>query len=94
MIENKFEQLGLSEEVLKAIKDMGFSKPSQIQEKAIPILLTGVDAIGQAQTGTGKTLAFGSVLLSKIKPIDDRFPQAIILSPTRELAMQIHESYW
>ena len=91
MIENKFEQLGLSEEVLKAIKDMGFSKPSQIQEKAIPILLTGVDAIGQAQTGTGKTLAFGSVLLSKIKPIDDRFPQAIILSPTRELAMQIHE---
>ena len=53
--------------------------------------MTGVDAIGQAQTGTGKTLAFGSVLLSKIKPIDDRFPQAIILSPTRELAMQIHE---
>ena len=91
MIENKFEQLGLSEEVLKAIKDMGFSKPSQIQEKAIPVLLTGVDAIGQAQTGTGKTLAFGSVLLSKIKPIDDKFPQAIILSPTRELAMQIHE---
>ena len=71
MIENKFEQLGLSEEVLKAIKDMGFSKPSQIQEKAIPVLLTGVYAIGQAQTGTGKTLAFGSVLLSKIKPTDD-----------------------
>lgn len=61
MIENKFEQLGLSNEVLKAIVDMGFSKPSQIQEKAIPVLLTGVDIIGQAQTGTGKTLAFGSV---------------------------------
>ena len=64
MIENKFEQLGLSNEVLKAIEDMGFSKPSQIQEEAIPVLLTGVDVIGQAQTGTGKTLAFGSVLLS------------------------------
>ena len=91
MIENKFEQLGLSNEVLKAIVDMGFSKPSQIQEKAIPVLLTGVDIIGQAQTGTGKTLAFGSVLLSKIEPANDKLPQAIILSPTRELAMQIHE---
>ncbi|MFQ8706774.1 MAG: DEAD/DEAH box helicase [Thomasclavelia sp.] len=91
MIENKFEQLGLSNEVLKAIEDMGFSKPSQIQEEAIPVLLTGVDAIGQAQTGTGKTLAFGSVLLSKISPSNDKLPQAIILSPTRELAMQIHE---
>lgn len=91
MIENKFEQLGLSKEVLKAIKDMGFSNPSQIQEKAIPVLMTGVDAIGQAQTGTGKTLAFGSVLLSKIYKSDNKLPQAIILSPTRELAMQIHE---
>ena len=91
MIENKFEQLGLSNEVLKAIEDMGFSKPSQIQEEAIPVLLTGVDVIGQAQTGTGKTLAFGSVLLSKINPSNDKLPQAIILSPTRELAMQIHE---
>lgn len=65
MIENKFNELGLSNEVLKAIEDMGFSKPSKIQEEAIPVLLTGVDVIGQAQTGTGKTLAFGSVLLSK-----------------------------
>ena len=63
MIENKFNELGLSNEVLKAIEDMGFSKPSKIQEEAIPVLLTGVDVIGQAQTGTGKTLAFGSVLL-------------------------------
>lgn len=62
MIENKFNELGLSNEVLKAIEDMGFSKPSKIQEEAIPVLLTGVDVIGQAQTGTGKTLAFGSVL--------------------------------
>ena len=56
MIENKFNELGLSNEVLKAIEDMGFSKPSKIQEEAIPVLLTGVDVIGQAQTGTGKTL--------------------------------------
>lgn len=78
MIENKFNELGLSNEVLKAIEDMGFSKPSKIQEEAIPVLLTGVDVIGQAQTGTGKTLAFGSVLLSKITPSQRKLPQAII----------------
>lgn len=86
-----FEDLGLSTEVLQAIKDMGFVAPSKIQEAAIPVLLTGKDIIGQAQTGTGKTLAFGSVLLSKIQKTDSKNPQAIILSPTRELAMQIEE---
>lgn len=91
MIENKFNELGLSKNVLKAIAAMGFSNPSRIQEEAIPVLLTGVDVIGQAQTGTGKTLAFGSVLLSKLKAGNDILPQAIVLSPTRELAMQIHE---
>ncbi|WRK54368.1 DEAD/DEAH box helicase [Coprobacillaceae bacterium CR2/5/TPMF4] len=91
MIENKFNELGLSKNVLKAIATMGFSNPSRIQEEAIPVLLTGVDVIGQAQTGTGKTLAFGSVLLSKLKAGNDILPQAIVLSPTRELAMQIHE---
>ena len=68
---------------------MGFVSPSPIQEKSIPVLLTGKDVIGQAQTGTGKTLAFGSVLLSKIQPGERA--QAIILSPTRELALQIYE---
>lgn len=98
MSEIKFEELGLSSEVEKAIQDMGFVSPSKIQAEAIPVLLTGKDAIGQAQTGTGKTLAFGSVLLSKISPNNEKSypgkvktPQAIILSPTRELAMQIHE---
>lgn len=91
MIENKFNELGLSENVLKAIEAMGFSKPSKIQEEAIPVLLTGIDVIGQAQTGTGKTLAFGSVLLSKLCSNNDGLPQAIVLSPTRELAMQIYE---
>lgn len=87
----KFEVLGLSEEVLKAIDDMGFSNPSKIQEKAIPMLLRGKDMIGQAQTGTGKTLAFGGGLLSRIYPRKSKLPQALILSPTRELAMQIYE---
>ncbi|MFV0395859.1 MAG: DEAD/DEAH box helicase [Coprobacillaceae bacterium] len=90
-MDNKFEELGLSEEVLKAIDDMGFSNPSKIQEKAIPMLLTGKDMIGQAQTGTGKTLAFGGGLLSKIYPRKGKLPQALVLSPTRELAMQIYE---
>jgi ATP-dependent RNA helicase DeaD len=90
-MDNKFEELGLSEEVLKAITDMGFTNPSKIQEKAIPMLLSGKDMIGQAQTGTGKTLAFGAGLLSKIYPRKNPLPQALILSPTRELAMQIYE---
>lgn len=94
MSEIKFEELGLSNEVEKAIQDMGFVSPSKIQAEAIPVLLTGKDAIGQAQTGTGKTLAFGSVLLSKIHPGKSKTPQAIILSPTRELAMQIHEELY
>ena len=86
----KFSELGLSQEVLKGIEMMGFVSPSPIQEKAIPILLEGKDIIGQAQTGTGKTLAFGSVLLSLIEKKEKRV-QALILSPTRELAIQIHE---
>lgn len=89
-MENKFEKLGLSQDVLKAIESLGFFKPSPIQEKAIPVMLEGHDMIGQAQTGTGKTLAFGSVLLSKITKTKDK-PQAIVISPTRELAVQIYE---
>ncbi len=88
---NKFEELGLSTEVLKAIEDMGFDTPSKIQEQAIPVVMEGKDVIGQAQTGTGKTLAFGGALLSKVYPSNNKLPQAIILSPTRELAMQIYE---
>lgn len=86
-----FNELGLSNDVLKGIEKMGYVSPSPIQEKSIPVLLEGKDMIGQAQTGTGKTLAFGSVLLSKISKSKDRNVQAIILSPTRELALQIHE---
>lgn len=87
----RFTDLNLSDEVLEAIGDMGFVAPSKIQEESIPELLAGWDVIGQAQTGTGKTLAFGSVLLSKIQP--SSHIQAIVLSPTRELAMQIYEEF-
>lgn len=87
---DKFEQLGLNKEVLKAIEQLGFDHPSAIQEKAIPVMMENYDVIGQAQTGTGKTLAFASVLLTKIKERND-LPQAYILSPTRELSMQIYE---
>ncbi len=85
-----FNDLGLSREVLQGIEKMGYVSPSPIQEKAIPVLLEGKDIIGQAQTGTGKTLAFGSVLLSQIEK-NDKNVQGLILSPTRELALQIHE---
>lgn len=85
-----FSDLNLSEDVLKGIEKMGYVSPSPIQQKAIPVMLEGYDMIGQAQTGTGKTLAFGSVLLSQIQK-KEKCVQALILSPTRELALQIHE---
>lgn len=90
MEENKFHQLGLSKEVMKAIDDMGFEEPSSIQAEVIPILLEGYDAIGQAQTGTGKTLAFGAPILSKIEKKQGKI-NSIILTPTRELAIQVND---
>lgn len=86
---NKFEQLGLNESLLLAIKDLGFENPSEVQEKAIPILLEqNTDLVALAQTGTGKTAAFGFPLIQKIDP-ENRNTQALILSPTRELCLQI-----
>ena len=86
---NLFEQLGLNEPILKAIKDMGFETPSEIQQKAIPTLLAnGADMVALAQTGTGKTAAFGFPLLQLIDT-DSRVTQGLILSPTRELCLQI-----
>lgn len=86
----RFEDLGLSELVLKAVTDMGFESASPIQGQAIPIQLEGKDIIGQAQTGTGKTAAFGIPLLEKIDPNNKKL-QAIVLCPTRELAIQVAE---
>ncbi|BBE30270.1 RNA helicase [Tepiditoga spiralis] len=88
---SKFEDLGLSETTLKALKKKGFEEPTPIQEKTIPVLLKGeVDLIGQAQTGTGKTAAFGLPLIEKLTP-GAKHVQALILAPTRELAVQVAE---
>jgi len=86
---NAFEALGLNEQLVQAITDLGFETPTSIQEKAIPVLLSGTtDFIGLAQTGTGKTAAFGFPLLQLIDPAQ-RHPQALIVCPTRELCLQI-----
>jgi ATP-dependent RNA helicase DeaD len=84
-----FEALGIEEGLLQSIKALGFTEPTPIQEKAIPVLLQGTkDFIGLAQTGTGKTAAFGLPLLQLINKAD-KFPQALIICPTRELCLQI-----
>lgn len=86
---NLFQQLGLQDTILQAIQDLGFQTPSEVQEKAIPHLLEhDTDLVALAQTGTGKTAAFGFPLIQKISP-DNRNTQALILSPTRELCLQI-----
>ena len=85
----KFKALGLNETLLQAITDLGFETPSEVQEKAIPVLLDEeTDLIALAQTGTGKTAAFGFPMLQKID-VDSRTTQGLILSPTRELCLQI-----
>ncbi len=86
---NTFKELGLNEDLLLAITDMGFEKPSEVQDKTIPILLEkDTDLVALAQTGTGKTAAFGFPMLQKIQ-IESRTTQGLILSPTRELCLQI-----
>ncbi len=86
---NAFEALGLNEQLVRAVTELGFETPTSIQEKAIPVLLSGTtDFMGLAQTGTGKTAAFGLPLLQLIDP-SQRHPQALIVCPTRELCLQI-----
>ena len=85
----KFSELGLSEEILRGVKDMGFEDVFPIQEAVIPVLLTGRDVVGQAHTGSGKTAAFGLPMIQEIRP--DRSIQGLVMAPTRELAMQITE---
>ncbi len=86
----KFEDLSISKELRKALRDVGFETMTPIQAMAIPLILKGRDMIGQAQTGTGKTLAFGLPMLDSIHP-NIRKTQAIVLCPTRELAVQVAE---
>jgi len=86
-----FDQLGLPTEILSAIEKLGYETPSPIQAQTIPSLLDGRDVLGQAQTGTGKTAAFALPLLSQLD-LKDKRPQALVLAPTRELAIQVAEA--
>lgn len=86
----QFRELGISEHILRALAVKGFVEPSPIQKETIPLLLSGEkDIIGQAQTGTGKTAAFGIPILESIFPGESRNPRALILTPTRELCIQV-----
>jgi ATP-dependent RNA helicase DeaD len=87
-----FGDLGLSDAVLKAVRDVGYETPSAIQAATIPPLLAGRDVVGLAQTGTGKTAAFALPILSRLD-VTQKKPQALVLSPTRELALQVCEAF-
>ncbi len=89
MNDNQFATLGLKESIVKAISDLGFTKPSQIQEQSIPAALSGADLIGQAQTGTGKTAAYTLPIITRMS--DTAGIKALILAPTRELAVQVND---
>ncbi len=86
-----FTDLGLSESTLQALRDVGYQSPSPIQEQAIPALLAGRDVIGQAQTGTGKTAAFGLPIMEYLDPTE-QVVQALVLTPTRELCIQVTQA--
>jgi ATP-dependent RNA helicase DeaD len=88
---SRFDELGLAPEIKQALDELGFEEPTPIQEQAIPELLAGHDVIGQAQTGTGKTAAFGLPLLQYLDPAEEEV-QAIVLTPTRELCIQVTQA--
>lgn len=90
MTTNKFNELNLSEEILRAIEVLGYTEPTQVQEEVIPFLLHGQDIIVKSQTGSGKTAAF-AIPVCELVEWEQRRPQALILTPTRELALQIQE---
>src|SRR3954469_18107155 len=86
-----FADLGLSESTLQALQDVGYEQPSPIQEQAIPVLLEGRDMIGQAQTGSGKTAAFGLPMIEHVDPSEPEV-QGLVLTPTRELCIQVTQA--
>jgi ATP-dependent RNA helicase DeaD len=90
--DGNFEQFGLSEALLKAVADVGYEIPSPIQIKTIPLMLAGRDVVGQAQTGTGKTAAFALPMLERLD-VKSKDVQALVLTPTRELAIQVAEAF-
>ncbi len=85
-----FATLGLSEPILAALRDLGYDEPTPIQAQTIPVLIEGSDVIAHAQTGTGKTAAFALPIITRLRP--EKVPQALVLAPTRELAMQVAEA--
>ncbi len=87
-----FSDLGLSEIVVRAVKGLGYESATPIQAETIPAMLDGADILGQAQTGTGKTAAFALPILSRLD-MKKRVPQALVLVPTRELAIQVAEAF-
>ena len=87
-----FRTIWFKSELMKAIRDLGYEAPSPIQQKTIPLILEGKDIIGQAQTGTGKTAAFALPVLQKID-VKSKDVQALVLTPTRELAIQVAEAF-
>jgi ATP-dependent RNA helicase DeaD len=89
---DRFDQLGLNKTLLNAIEEVGYESPSPIQCKTIPLMLEGKDILGQAPTGTGKTAAFALPLLSDLKT-DTKLPQIMVLTPTRELTIQVAEAF-
>ncbi|MBR4082198.1 MAG: DEAD/DEAH box helicase, partial [Clostridia bacterium] len=88
LLPTSFEEMDLSDEILKAVHDMGFTEPSTVQAKTIPLMMSGADINAIAPTGTGKTCAFGIPMLEYVQLKDNRV-QEIVLAPTRELALQI-----
>ena len=87
-----YSELQCSEAIHKAVERMGFAEMTEIQEKTIPVMLAGRDVIAKAPTGTGKTCAFGIPVAEHIDP-EKKYPQAVIMAPTRELAQQIAEEH-
>ena len=87
-----FQSFGLPNNLIKSLDEVGYETPSPIQSAAIPVLLEGADLVGRAPTGTGKTAAFALPLLTKIE-LKDRHQQVLVLTPTRELAIQVAEAF-
>src|SRR5258707_9054128 len=90
-----FNELGLSPELLQAVIDAGYTKPTPIQEQAIPVVASGRDVLGSAQTGTGKTAGFALPMIDKLAAgrARARMPRSLILEPTRELATQVDAAF-
>lgn len=87
-----FDRLGLAPAILEALSDLGYEAPTPVQQQCIPLLIAGLDLLGQAQTGTGKTAAFALPLLSRVE-LERVEPQVLVLTPTRELALQVAEAF-